>query len=68
MVREKSTRELKVAGGIALRGSVWAEIAALAEAEGQSRNSVLETLVTIGLSHVRVSRKLGKNTSEVGSK
>lgn len=54
-------RELKVAGGIALKPSVWARVQELAERESLPRNQVIEQLITIGLSCVGDSRKAGVN-------
>lgn len=52
-------RERKQAGGIALRPSLWKRIEAVADAQGKSKNQVMEAVLDLHVPAVSESQKNG---------
>jgi hypothetical protein len=55
MERKTTTREKKMPGGIALKPSLWRRIEQIAEADGKSKNEVMEEVLSAHVPHNQVA-------------
>lgn len=57
MERKSTSRERKMPGGIALKPSLWRRIEMVAEADGKSKNEVMEEVLSAHVPRIQDFRK-----------